>query len=493
MPTKPFSPAGVNLDLGTPVTVPSGSMSVRMKRVAYYNSSRLAVGSTYSVTIEWGKWAVEQGYAEDLSGILPYQDSPAGLSATETAAVQALVSGGGSYPGYTYANGTTLIDWTQTLSQSTGGGGSGASAALSGSAGLLFANTELLNTGTGASGAYAQVTATGMNFTLASDDILLLVADVTVGGNGGYLRASVSSTAFATGQLYQDHFFKIEHGSRVYIPFRMSDATATGGELISNTFNSVRILLNAGVTTGATATVHGVLLNAQARPKVLIEFDDNRLSQYTQAFRYMSKYNIPGTIAVIYNRVGTTNYMTLAQLREVYAAGWDLVAHGDNNHDVMASRAAVLADIKANRDYLLANGFTRGAYHYVLPGGIVSAANDTLGCLAEAGMLSARNVIGNPQSTARLGIDSKYGLWSRTISQSTTVATLLSKLDLAIDCQATQRMHGHEVVATVSDAALELSIADFKTLIDGVASRIYSGKLEAETVSRWASNVGLVA
>lgn len=95
MPTKPFSPAGVNLDLGTPATIPSGTMSVRMKRVAYYNSSRLAVGSTYSVSIEWGKWAVEQGYAEDLSGILPYQDSPAGLSSAETAAVQALVSGDG--------------------------------------------------------------------------------------------------------------------------------------------------------------------------------------------------------------------------------------------------------------------------------------------------------------------------------------------------------------------------------------------------------------
>lgn len=110
MPTKPFSPAGVNLDLGTPVTVPSGSMSVRMKRVAYYNSSRLAVGSTYSVTIEWGKWAVEQGYAEDLSGILPYQDSPAGLSATETAAVQALVSADGNlqYPATTTAAFTAL-------------------------------------------------------------------------------------------------------------------------------------------------------------------------------------------------------------------------------------------------------------------------------------------------------------------------------------------------------------------------------------------------
>lgn len=96
MPTKPFSPAGVNLDLGTPVTIPSGSLSVRMKRVAYYNSSRLAVGSTYSVSIEWGKWAVEQGYAEDLSGILPYQDSPAGLSPAETAAVQALVSADGN-------------------------------------------------------------------------------------------------------------------------------------------------------------------------------------------------------------------------------------------------------------------------------------------------------------------------------------------------------------------------------------------------------------
>lgn len=92
MPTKPFSPAGVNLDLGTPVNPPTGNMTVLIKRVVYYNNVRLAVGTSYSVPIPWGKWAVEQGFASDQSAVLPYQDSPAGLSATEVEATRALVS-----------------------------------------------------------------------------------------------------------------------------------------------------------------------------------------------------------------------------------------------------------------------------------------------------------------------------------------------------------------------------------------------------------------
>jgi peptidoglycan/xylan/chitin deacetylase (PgdA/CDA1 family) len=388
------------------------------------------------------------------------------------------------------ANGTTLMDFTGTMTYVAGGGGTGGSSVLQ-SGGLLFGNSVALNTGTGNAGAFAHATTTGLSFTLQDDDVLLLVADVGITANNGFVRVAVSSTGFGSSQIYHDHFFKTEHGSRVYIPFRMSDGTATGGELTTNTFNSIRVYIQANVTTGATAVMHGVLLNQQSRPRLLIDFDDGWVSQYTQAFRYMTKMGIRGNIAVIYNRIGTAGYLTLAQLRELYESGWDLTSHGDNNHSAMASRAAVLADIIANRDYLINNGFTRAPLHYVAPGGVYSTANDTLGALAEAGMVSCRNVVGNPLPTTNLGIDSKYGLWSQTISQTTSVATLLSKLDLAIDCGATQRMHGHRIVPTVADANNELSIADFKTLIDGVAARVYAGKLDVVTMSEWSNDVGL--
>jgi len=76
----------------------------------------------------------------------------------------------------------------------------------------------------------------------------------------------------------------------------------------------------------------GRLMSAPtARPKISITFDDGYASQYYEAFRYMSKYGITGTIGVTQALVNTANYCTTAQLQAMYAAGWAMVSHATNH------------------------------------------------------------------------------------------------------------------------------------------------------------------
>ena len=64
-----------------------------------------------------------------------------------------------------------------------------------------------------------------------------------------------------------------------------------------------------------------------ARPKIVIAFDDAFKSQYTEAFRYMSRFGLVGTIAVNPSLIGTANYCSWAQLQAMYAAGWHICGH----------------------------------------------------------------------------------------------------------------------------------------------------------------------
>lgn len=94
--TKAFSPDQVQLYIGTPPDDLEGTMTVLMKTNKYYTDGSLKQAKTsYTVTREWGRAAVEAGWAEDTEDVLPVQDSP-GFREGNVAALQALVSGDGA-------------------------------------------------------------------------------------------------------------------------------------------------------------------------------------------------------------------------------------------------------------------------------------------------------------------------------------------------------------------------------------------------------------
>ena len=90
--TKSFSPDQVQLYIGTPPDDLDGTMTVLMKTNRYYTDGSLKQAkNSYTVTREWGRTAVEAGWAADAGNVLPVQDSP-GFQEGSIAALQALVS-----------------------------------------------------------------------------------------------------------------------------------------------------------------------------------------------------------------------------------------------------------------------------------------------------------------------------------------------------------------------------------------------------------------
>ena len=91
--TLPFSADQVQFAAGTLADDLSGTMTVLMKTNRYYTDGNLLQAKvSYPVTREWGRMAVEKGWAEDTGAVLPVQDSP-GFQEGNVAALQALVSG----------------------------------------------------------------------------------------------------------------------------------------------------------------------------------------------------------------------------------------------------------------------------------------------------------------------------------------------------------------------------------------------------------------
>lgn len=119
----------------------------------------------------------------------------------------------------------------------------------------------------------------------------------------------------------------------------ISEMSAAGGMTLSDKAVTLRFRVNSAMGGGSVA-FSSLYYKRKAKPKVIVGFDDNWSSQYSEAFTYMSRRGIPGTIYAVQDYVGASNYMTLAQLQEVYAAGWDIGNHTKTHSGVLRGQTS---------------------------------------------------------------------------------------------------------------------------------------------------------
>lgn len=369
------------------------------------------------------------------------------------------------------------------------GGGSGTLETVNNQYG---ARTALINVGTTA-GAYTRLRRNaGVSFPNMDIDgsPFVFVVEILSGfQEGDTFSFVVSSDGFVSKALTVAFSFRMStriHGNFYAFTAPASDFSVTGGMTWAETVNYFHADFKCNGTTGGQARFLGAFRYGTGRAKVIIEFDDNFISQYTQAFPYMGMYGLPGTVAVIKDRVGTAGYCTKAQLDDMAGAGWGMVVHGDFPHNSL-TRDQLLADVRSNRDYVAQN-WPDGTKHYVYPAGVTATFSKSV--LAELGFSTGRTTINGLQST-HYGVDDPLCLWSLGIAQSTGVAAILARVDAAIAAGTTVRLNGHEIVQTITDATNQMTIADFRTLIDGIAQRVRDQKIDAVTVPFWAKRCNL--
>lgn len=120
-------------------------------------------------------------------------------------------------------------------------------------------------------------------------------------------------------------------GNRLYWVAAPISAFTTGGgtPATAGSFLSMRVrVITAYQNRAGFIKCSRFMKSPLTRPKICLTFDDAYATQYTEAFRYMAKKGIKGTVAVTTSLVeSNSTYCTWADLDAMYQAGWDLVAH----------------------------------------------------------------------------------------------------------------------------------------------------------------------
>lgn len=299
-----------------------------------------------------------------------------GITGSTANAVQALVSPDGipsltplalavakaAYPGTQYDPLTSTTGWTVT---SSGTGGTVTTTTMSdGAAGLVMtvnagtATTMLTVSASDAAIKYDQTTCIGLWVEVADSarcgGLAILVSNETGQTFTNYNTLNYNFTGGATsvGGLY-------------YMQVSIADAAFGGGSFATaGTISSLRIRANQPYQSqGGSVKIRGLCIDKMARPKIVIAFDDAFKSQYTEAFRYMSRFGLVGTIAVNPSLIGTANYCSWAQLQAMYAAGWHICGHTPSHtaFNSYSTNGIALAQTPGAAGNLTLNGATGAA------------------------------------------------------------------------------------------------------------------------------------
>lgn len=229
-----------------------------------------------------------------------------------------------------------------------------------------------------------------------------------------------------------------------------------------NTGNPVTVYFGGiGYTPDSSAFPNGV---------VSITFDDGRSTQFTEGRKKMDAYGFPGTAYVIVDLIGTSGFMTAAQLTELEAMhGWEIAAHAytQANHDANyrnLTAAQVANEASKMKAWLVDNGY-RGHNHFAYPGG--------------GWNLEVEEVLGRHYQSLRLLTNTPrqsippwdaHRLQCFQVLRTTTTAAIQALIDDAYAKKSWLVLLFHGIVTTPS-LTTEYSIANFGTVIDYVNTK----------------------
>lgn len=250
-------------------------------------------------------------------------------------------------------------------------------------------------------------------------------------------------------------------------------------------FTTVELRFNQNSATPTTVYIDACFAAFKARPKLIIYADDGYKSWFDLAVPELEARGFRATHGIIGALVGTSIFMTASDLAALYEAGHDLVVHGETALNMISD---IAADIAANQGFLLAHGWTRGAFHYVYPNGVhqLSAGDPTIAnALRARGFLTARTT-----ATPRYW-NSAYGLGARDYKLPTigglasdSPATLLTRVGLATTRGDDCAIMFHKIVASGA-SGIQYNSADLVTFLDGVKSQVDGDQLDVVTASQW--------
>lgn len=270
--------------------------------------------------------------------------------------------------------------------------------------------------------------------------------------------------------------------------------SATGAPSVTTGFTDLQIQVTDLTTGPVTVWLQAVeIIDAATTqwPKgiVSVTFDDSN-SSANLARPKMDTLGYRGTQYTIADAIGTSNKLTLAELRSLQnMSGWEIAGHSYAGAAHTAryptlTAAQVDDDLRNLRSWLVSNGFTGDSFAY--PGGQYENTTDgvPVSDLVARYFSSGRTILSSTNVSTHSTIDAipaamphrLRGMSSiSSLSVGTNNPTTLTAAGGMLDKVAVNGgwlgLVFHQIVTGVPTAATDCSQTDFNTIMDAIASR----------------------
>lgn len=233
-------------------------------------------------------------------------------------------------------------------------------------------------------------------------------------------------------------------------------------------FRRLGIRLHAATGTTTQVRILGVWVVDMPPACMTIYLDDAFTSHHTIALPALTERGMRAAVAVETNKIsGTTGYATIAQIDDMYAAGWDVNDHlkGGQLASGSGMYAGAVADMRESQQILYTNGWTRGYRHLVYPGG---SRNDAVEDEVRKLYHSARGVVswsahGAP-AVRPYAIDGGSSFY-----QGQNIAGVKARIDAVASHGGHFPLTFHGI-AESGATGFETNRAEFEELLDHIAS-----------------------
>lgn len=141
--------------------------------------------------------------------------------------------------------------------------------------------------------------------------------------------------------------------------------------------------------------------------------------------------------------------------------------------------------VQKQRDWMIANGFTRSLGHFIYPQGYFDDASITI--LQDMGFETGRMTEAGPSDyilPLHSGLVDSFHIPVIELNNTQTAVAVLTQVDAAIAKGAALHIYGHRLVTSPS-IATEFSLTEFQTLVDGLKTRKDAGSIDVVTFAEW--------
>lgn len=244
-----------------------------------------------------------------------------------------------------------------------------------------------------------------------------------------------------SGKKFDVAGYETWHAGRNTVSFKLSDMTATGGALSTDTFSYIQVDM-VGPTTFATSLEIDIgrvwVGGASKLPLCCITFDAAYAKVYDWAYvKYMKPLGLVGNLYIMSSVVGNSGHMTLENCREVVADGWGVGLYGHvpllgaNTHNItgVTTAQSILAGGSFIIDGMYASGgiatFDVPRYVTVVLGSGNDSTNGFLitGTNASGGVYS-EYVRGCSSSATKVVTKNKFSSVSSVVALANTAGTV---------------------------------------------------------------------